>query len=230
MRRERGPVAPDPYRETDEPTPRARDYGEAHNGFADSPTMSAPGTAVAAPAPVRRCARCDIELSRTRREDAKYCGSGCRGVASRERSDQRDGVVEPWAARPAVARKAATNDDSDEAAGSGRMPATTTPNPRICQHAGCEADLGALGHRASARFCSPAHKTAAHRQRIAAELLDAETARERTRVVRRAAAARRRAEHVRQRDADRVELEALRAENKRLRRCVAGAAELLLGE
>lgn len=42
-----------------------------------------------APAP-RRCERCDAELGGSRRSDARFCGSGCRGLASRKRATSGD--------------------------------------------------------------------------------------------------------------------------------------------
>jgi len=97
------------------------------------------------------------------------------------------------------------------------------PGPRVCGYSGCDADLDGL--RASARYCTAAHRTAAHRERQADEAREVEAERERTRAVRRAAAARRRAERerraadeVRRRAAELEELECLRAEVEHLRR------------
>lgn len=108
---------------------------------------------------------------------------------------------------------------------------TQPVHARLCALDGCQADLDALGLRASARYCSVAHKASAARQRQAAQ----ETERERVRAVRRAAAARRRAERQRlqaeeqhRREAERAELERLRAEVERLRRHASAGALLPL--
>lgn len=171
----------------------------------------------ASPATTRRCGRCGRSLA-GRRADARYCGPGCRGVASRERAEAREGV----ASAPDQTRTARC-----------RPPAPSPPAPRCCEHAPCGAELAPTA-RPDARYCSPTCKAAAHRVRREQREREALAQREHTRAVRRAAAARRRAarqaaeaEVERRREAERAELARLRSEVARLRRCTEAAARAL---
>lgn len=186
--------------------------------------------------PTRHCARagCGVELDATRRADARYCGSGCRGLASRERTiAAQDAGSAPNAANPASSTRASGKSTTTTAA-LGLQSPSAAPAERRCEV--CAAALDELGLRQTARYCCPAHRTLAHRQRKAELEREAEAKRERVRAVRRAAAARRKAERERhqareavQRRAERAKLKCLRDENDRLRSRAEAAARLLRG-
>lgn len=171
----------------------------------------------------RRCERCGAPLQPSRRKDARYCGSGCRGVSSRKRK----------AAEATTASQGSENVLSPSQPGAAEPDvAPAVPAPRVCELDGCSASLADL--RPSARYCSSAHRTAAYRERARRHEADVNKRREHTRLVRRAAAARRRAERSRleaeeqrQRELERRELDLLRAENERLRAASQAAAHQL---